>query len=312
VFFGTFWPLFIDLLGRDKISVGVPYYNLTFVPLFMPILIAMVIGPFLKWKRDDLGSVLKQLNIPMLAGVIVLIAVAGFALGKHLLTAAGIGLAVWIVIGSLWVFVKRTKLAQVPLSQSLNLLGQTPRAYFGLVLGHMGLGLVLLAITVVTTWQQENILSMKIGDQTAIGPYGIKLANMENVQGPNYQAERGTFELSSAGNVFRIMTAERRFYPLQQSQTNQTGIRTNIISNTYIALGDADKISDPLLLIHGMSDDNVVFTNSTAFAAKMQADNVPFEMMFYPGKTHSAGRDIHVWTTIFDFLDAKLGTKAAN
>ena len=77
------------------------------------------------------------------------------------------------------------------------------------------------------------------------------------------------------------------------------------------ALGDADKISDPLLLIHGMSDDNVVFTNSTAFAAKMQADNVPFEMMFYPGKTHSAGRDIHVWTTIFDFLDAKLGTKAA-
>jgi len=77
------------------------------------------------------------------------------------------------------------------------------------------------------------------------------------------------------------------------------------------ALGDADRISDPLLLIHGMSDDNVVFTNSTAFAAKMQADNVPFEMMFYPGKTHSAVRDVHVWTTIFDFLDAKLGTKAA-
>ena len=77
------------------------------------------------------------------------------------------------------------------------------------------------------------------------------------------------------------------------------------------ALGDANRISDPLLLIHGMSDDNVVFTNSTAFAAKMQADNVPFEMMFYPGKTHSAVRDVHVWTTIFDFLDAKLGTKAA-
>jgi dipeptidyl-peptidase-4 len=77
------------------------------------------------------------------------------------------------------------------------------------------------------------------------------------------------------------------------------------------ALGDADKIRDPLLLIHGMSDDNVVFTNSTAFAAKMQADNVPFEMMFYPGKTHSAVREVHVWTTIFDFLDAKLGTKAA-
>jgi len=73
------------------------------------------------------------------------------------------------------------------------------------------------------------------------------------------------------------------------------------------AIEDAAKIKDPLLLIHGMADDNVVLDNSTAFAAKMQAENVPFEMMFYPGKTHSAGREIHVWTTIFDFLDAKLG-----
>jgi dipeptidyl-peptidase-4 len=77
------------------------------------------------------------------------------------------------------------------------------------------------------------------------------------------------------------------------------------------ALGDADRIADPLLLMHGMSDDNVVFTNSTLFAAKMQADNRPFEMMFYPGKTHAAVRDIHVWTTLFDFLDEKVKNKPA-
>jgi cytochrome c-type biogenesis protein CcmF len=240
VFFGTFWPLFIDLMGKDKISVGVPYYNLTFVPLFIPILLTMVIGPFLKWKRDEVRTAVKQLNIPMLAGVLAILAVAGFNFGRHLFTAAGIGIAVWIIFGSLWVFVKRTKLLQAPLAQSLTILWQTPRAYFGLVMGHMGLGMVLLAITIVTTWQQENILSMKIGDQTKVGPYGIKLTNVENVPGPNYQAERGTFELSSGGQVFRIMSAERRFYPVQQSQTNQTAIRTNLISNTYIALGDAD------------------------------------------------------------------------
>ncbi len=240
VFFGTFWPLFIDLMGKDKISVGVPYYNLTFVPLFIPILLTMVIGPFFKWKRDEVRTAVKQLNIPLLAGVLVILAVAGLNLGRHLFTAAGIGIAVWIILGSLWVFVKRTKLFQATLVQSLTILWQTPRAYFGLVMGHMGLGMVLLAITIVTTWQQENILSMRIGDQTKIGPYGIRLTNMENVQGPNYQAERGTFELSSGGQVFRVMTAERRFYPIQQSQTNQTAIRTNLISNTYIALGDAD------------------------------------------------------------------------
>ncbi|HEX8387659.1 MAG TPA: S9 family peptidase [Sphingomonas sp.] len=73
------------------------------------------------------------------------------------------------------------------------------------------------------------------------------------------------------------------------------------------AIADAPRIEDPLLLIHGMSDDNVVLDNSTAFAAKMQAENVPFEMMLYPGKTHSAGRDIHVWTTILNFLDRTVG-----
>ncbi|MEG3150455.1 S9 family peptidase [Sphingomonas sp. ZT3P38] len=76
---------------------------------------------------------------------------------------------------------------------------------------------------------------------------------------------------------------------------------------TSDAIDDAAKIRDPLLLIHGMADDNVVLDNSTAFAAKMQAENVPFEMMFYPGKTHSAGKEVHVWTTIFAFLDQKLG-----
>ncbi|MEI9927104.1 MAG: S9 family peptidase [Sphingomonas sp.] len=84
------------------------------------------------------------------------------------------------------------------------------------------------------------------------------------------------------------------------------------VADAYTASGaltDALAIRDPLLLIHGMSDDNVVFENSTAFAAKLQAGNVPFEMMFYPGKTHSAGRDIHVWTTILNFIDRSAPAK---
>ncbi len=240
VFFGTFWPLFIDLLGRDKISVGVPYYNLTFVPLFLPVLVTMVIGPFLKWKRDNLKTALAGLNWPLALAVLALLAVTGFNLGRHIFTAAGIGLGVWIIGGSLWILIRRTKFLQLPMAQSLATLRATPRATFGLVLGHLGIGLVLLAITVVTTWEQENILSMKVGQQTQIGGTDVKLAKVDTLQGPNYQAERGTFELAQNGNVFRIMTAERRFYPLQQQQTNQTGIRTNLISNIYIALGDPD------------------------------------------------------------------------
>lgn len=78
------------------------------------------------------------------------------------------------------------------------------------------------------------------------------------------------------------------------------------------ALHAAPKISDPLLLIHGMADDNVVFTNSTAFAAKMQATNTPFEMMFYPGYTHRVGGpgiSEHLWNTILTFLDRNVKDK---
>ncbi len=241
VFIGTFYPLYVDLMGNDKISVGPPYYNFTFMPLLVPLLIAMVIGPFLKWKRDTLLAALKQLTKPLALTIAVALLVAAFAMGKHIMAVFGIALGLWIVVGSIWVMAKRIKLGRASVDENLQLLASTPRAYFGLLFGHMGLGFVVLAISVVTTWQQENIITMKIGDQTHIGFYDVKLTNIDQLQGPNYVAERGTFELSQDKNVFSVMTAERHFYPLQQQLTNQTGIRTNGFSNTYIALGEADK-----------------------------------------------------------------------
>ena len=240
VFFGTFWPLVIDLIGRDKISVGVPYYNLTFVPLFMPILLTMVVGPFLKWKRDELQPALAQLFWPALLAVAAVLTIAAATLGAHLLTAGGIGLAVWIMTGSLCILVKRAKIGQVSFDQTWQILSSTPRAYYGLVLGHLSIGVVLLSITVISTWSQENILSMKPGSRTIVGPYEITLQKIQVVQGPNYEAEQGTFGIGMGGSIFRVMTAERRYYPLQQQTTNQTAIRTNFISNTYIALGEPD------------------------------------------------------------------------
>jgi cytochrome c-type biogenesis protein CcmF len=240
VFIGTFYPLVIDLIGNDKISIGPPYYNKTFVPLFIPLLVTMVVGPFLKWKRDDLKDALRKLTKPFAIALFATGAIAVWSMGSHLLTASGLGLGVWIVAGSFWVLAKRLKLGKVSIEDSWGILRSTPRAYLGLFFAHMGLGFVVVAIATVITWQQESIVSMKRGDQTAISTYMIKLAKIEAVPGPNYDAERGTFELSSQGEVFKVMTAERRFYPLQQIQTNQTGIRTNLFSNIYIAMGEAD------------------------------------------------------------------------
>jgi cytochrome c-type biogenesis protein CcmF len=240
VFIGTFYPLFIDLIGKDKISIGPPFYNRTFVPLFIPLLLTMVIGPFLKWKRDDLSPMMRKLAWPLAAALLVAVAVIALTYGSQLGTAFGMGLSAWIVVGSAYVMIKRVKLGQVPFDQSVALMKSTPRAYYGLLLAHVGLGFVVGAITGVSSWQQENILSMKINQATEVGGYNITLKDVAQVPGPNYDAERGTFQITYGGKPVTIMTAERRFYPLQKVQTNQTGIRTNLISNIYIALGEAD------------------------------------------------------------------------
>ena len=240
VFVGTFYPLFIDLIGKDKISIGPPFYNRTFIPLFIPLLLSMVIGPFLKWKRDDLKPIMAKLSWPILLAMLAVIGVIVMTLGNQITTALGLGISAWIIAGSVWVMVRRVKLGQVPFRQSVELMKSTPRAYYGLLLAHMGLGFVVGAIIGVTSWQQENILSMKLGQTAEVGGYKITLKDMAQVAGPNYDAERGTFQINYNERPLTVMTAERRFYPLQKVQTNQTGIRTNFISNIYIALGEAD------------------------------------------------------------------------
>ena len=250
VFIGTFYPLVIDLIGRDKISIGPPYFNKTFVPLFIPLLITMVIGPFLKWKRDEIGPALKKLNIPLAFAALAVVAVVTWTLGNHIFTAFGLGLAVWVIVGSFWVLAKRIKLGTISVAQSFAILRATPRAYLGLFFAHLGIGFVVGAIATVTTWQQEKIIAMKIGDKTEISSYTVKLTKIESVPGPNYSAERGTFELSSGGLPFKVLTTERRFYPLQQMQTSQTGIRTNFISNVYIAMGEADNAGSWIVRIY--------------------------------------------------------------
>jgi cytochrome c-type biogenesis protein CcmF len=235
VFIGTFYPLLIDLIGRDKISVGPPYYNRTFLPIMVPLMVAIAAGPLLRWKRDSLSGALKQLRPSLaIAGVGAAIALAT----GHAMTALGLALSLWIIGGSLLALAQRCKLGQTNLATSLTYLRHAPRSFFGLVIAHMGFGFVVGAITTVSTWQQENILTMKRGQSTAIAGYSVTLADVMTVQGSNYEAERGLFDIAYDGRPLTTLSSERRFYPVQQQQSNQTGIRTNLISNLYVAIGD--------------------------------------------------------------------------
>jgi cytochrome c-type biogenesis protein CcmF len=240
VFLGTFYPLVVDMLGNDKISVGPPYYNRTFVPIMVPLLLAMAVGPVLKWKRDDLRAALGRLQLAALAAVLAAAAVLTLSFGHTWLAALFMAIAGWLVVGSLLVLVHRTRLGSAPLAISLRLARTTPLAVYGLVLAHAGMGIAVAGITGMSTWATEKIEMLRPGQTLQLSGYDVRLRSVGNVPGPNYEAERAVFDISRKGRAFAQLYSERRFYPVRQQQTTAAGIRTNLISNLYVTLGDPD------------------------------------------------------------------------
>jgi cytochrome c-type biogenesis protein CcmF len=238
VMLGTFYPLLIEAATNDKISVGPPFYNLTFVPMMIPLLAVLVLGPMLKWKRDRFIEAAAKLKWPAIAvGVLTLIIMAA-TLGRHILAALALGLSLWVIIGSLAVLAHRARLFQVPFARSRELLWNTPRAVFGLVLGHAGMGIAAAGITIMTAWQHEELRALPVGGQLDLGAYQVTLKSITEPLGPNYQTERAVFDVTSDGNLVTTLHSERRFYPVRQSQTTEAGIYSNGFANVYVAIGE--------------------------------------------------------------------------
>src|SRR5262249_4585510 len=144
VFVGTLYPLALEALTGEKISVGPPFFNATFGPLFIPLLIAVPFGPLLAWKRGDLLAAAQRL---MAAAVIAAVAIAaGFALirgGGPVLAPFGIGLAIFVMVGALTDIAERTMILRIPLAATLRRAAGMPRSTWGTALAHFGLGVTL-------------------------------------------------------------------------------------------------------------------------------------------------------------------------
>ncbi|HET6969935.1 MAG TPA: cytochrome c-type biogenesis CcmF C-terminal domain-containing protein, partial [Phenylobacterium sp.] len=233
VFLGTFTPLFAELAG-DKISVGPPYYSWVFAPFAVPLLILLVFGPMLNWKRDEAARTLRRVRIPAAMAAVVLLLVAVFAGLNHAVAAGGLGLAAWLLAGSGAILARRWWSGRAYLSRSIR---TTPRALVGLALAHAGLGLLTLGITGVTSWHQDKVLNMRPGDVTAFAGRTLTLTALEDVQGPNWRARQARFAVRSAGGAYELVS-QRRFYPSAQQQTTEAGIHATPLGALYVSEGD--------------------------------------------------------------------------
>jgi cytochrome c-type biogenesis protein CcmF len=237
VLLGTLYPLLMEAMGGDKISVGPPYFNAVFVPLMVPLVLALAVGPLLPWKRADLGGALARLwvaAVAAVAAVALALALFGQAAGIGLL---GFGFAAWVFVGTLTELGERTRLLTLPLRQSLARARALPRAAWGMTAAHVGLAIAIAGMTGASIGKQEAIRTLAPGDAIAIAGYGIRFDGTAPRQGPNYQALQARFTVTWDGRTVATMTPERRNYPVEGRQTTESAIRSRPWGDLYIATG---------------------------------------------------------------------------
>ncbi len=239
VFLGTLYPLFLDAVGGPKVSVGYPFFDRTFAPLMVPLLLAVAVGPLLAWKRGDLLAALQRLGVAFAAVVVVVLVALYVTHGGPVLAVLGFGLAAWVAAGTLVEWSERVRLLRVPVGETWRRARHLPRASYGMTIAHLGLA-VTVAGFAGSAFEQERIAAMRPGDTVPIAAFTLEFTGVEQVQGPNFTADRGSFILRRDGAEVAELHPEKRFFPLQQVPTSKTAIHTNLLADFYLALGDPD------------------------------------------------------------------------
>jgi len=238
VLIGTLYPLLLDIVGGGKVSVGPPYFELTFIPLMVPLLLALAVGPLMSWKRADLKGVLSRLRFVAALSLVVWAVAWWRATETSPLPAFGIGLAAWIAAATLLEWAERIGLFRLAPAQSWRRATGLPRAAYGMTLAHLGLAVFVAGVTASSAWQTEIIRVMAPGDSQELAGYTITFEGAETIPGPNYTAERGFFTVSDGGAPFAVMEPEKRSYFVQVMDTTEAAIRTTLMADLYVVLGN--------------------------------------------------------------------------
>lgn len=248
VFVGTLYPLFIEALFGEKISVGEPYFNMTFGPLMIPLLIAVPFGPFLAWKRGNLYGAFERLWIAAGLSLILALIFAYYLYQAPILAALGIALSLWLIIGALADLWAKAGLPKASLNVAWHRLKGLPRSTWGTALAHAGVGITTLGIVAVTTFESETVLTMAPGETTSFAGYDMRFESLEAKRGPNYQYEHAVFSISKEGTAVGIVEPENRVYVASRMPTTEAGILTLGFNQYYVALGNKIEGSDDIVV----------------------------------------------------------------
>jgi cytochrome c-type biogenesis protein CcmF len=240
VFLGTFYPLFAQLSTGVKLSVGPPYFDRTFVPILIPGVIAMVLGPSLAWRHGNLGRALRRL-VPAFAAAVLAALLVRLLLAKASWAAAGgVALALWAMLGVATELLDRAGISRREMGEAWRRLRHLPRGTYGYALAHFGIGMLIAGMVVSTAWRSEQIETVRPGDSIKIAGFTLDFAGITRVNGADYEAERARIRVERPDGASYMLYPELRAYPISGIKLTHTAIHTNGFADLYLALGDPD------------------------------------------------------------------------
>ncbi len=231
VFLGTFYPLLIDAIDGSKISVGAPYFELTFTPIMCLLILFMGIGPMLKWRTDTL----KRLRVPIILALkaAALVIVATIIIGKSVLGALALGLAAWLAIGTVITIGRKARWSRLGLKAQ-------PASTWGFAGAHMGVAIFTAAVTAMSVWSSTDIGTLKVGDSLYLGKYTYTLEDVGGGQRDNYNFLAGEISVTKDGKNLSSLFTERRFYPVRNQVTTEAGLDLSFGHTLFASIGEGN------------------------------------------------------------------------
>jgi cytochrome c-type biogenesis protein CcmF len=236
VFLGTLYPLFVDALGMGKLSVGPPYFNTVFVPLMMPLVLLMGLGPIARWKQASVPDMWVRVRWALGSSIVIALLLP-VILGKWSpMIAMGLFLALW-VITTVIIDLRRRMLREGGLKKQ-------SRSYFGMQLAHLGIAVFIIGVTLVKGYETERDVRMNVGDTVEAGGYSFMFDGVRDLSGPNYHAAQGRVVISRGGQVVTQLFPEKRQYNASGMPMTEAAIDVGLFRDLYVSLGEPIPDSD--------------------------------------------------------------------
>jgi len=237
VLLGTCYPIFVDALGLGKVSVGAPYFNTMFVPLMVPLVFLMGLGPIARWKKANLPDILVRMKWAAAVSIVTAILIP-FTMGKWVsLASLGILMATWIVATAVVQIRSRYRATKADLPWGMRL-KSIPASFYGMHMAHVGVAIAIIGVTLVSNYATNKDVRMAVGDTVEVGGYTFRFDGVIKTQGPNYTANRAMIRVLKGGNELMSLEPEKRTYTVQTMPMTEAAIQTGIWRDLYVSLGE--------------------------------------------------------------------------